>query len=134
MTAATQPVLMLKDASDNESAGGKALNLGKLIRAGFNVPDDRTIDGVDQTELLLGKSPKGRKSFLYNRNAIRRGKWKYLRARHRIPGYAVDRQRKEVEELYDLDADIGERVNLAAKHPEKVAELKALMQTITEQI
>ena len=42
-------------------------------------------------------------------------------------GYARDRKRKQVEELYDLEADLGETTNLAAKHPEKVAELKKLM-------
>ncbi len=31
---------------------------------------------------------------------------------------------QKVEELYDLEADLGERTNLAAKFPEKVSELK----------
>lgn len=35
-----------------------------------------------------------------------------------------------MEELYDLEADLGERTNLAAKFPDKVSELNALMQTI----
>ena len=100
--------------------------------AGYNVPADRTIDGVDQTELLLGKSGKGRDTFLYGRNAIRRGKWKYLKAEHRVPGYARDRNREKVEELYDLESDIGETASLAAKHPEKVTELKAVMKAIVE--
>jgi len=101
--------------------------------AGFDVPDDRTIDGVDQTQLLLGKSEaRGRDNFLYRNNAVRQGKWKYLKAKHDIYGYARDKERKEVEELYDLDADIGERNNLAAKHPEKVKELKKLMETLAK--
>ena len=98
--------------------------------AGYNVPTDRTIDGVDQTALLLGRSSKGRESFLYGGNALRQGKWKYLKAKHRVPGYARDTRRQEVEELYDLESDIGETTNLAAKHPKKVAELKALMASI----
>jgi len=101
--------------------------------AGFKVPHDRTIDGVDQTELLLGKSKEGaRDNFLYLNNAVRQGKWKYLRAEHKIPGYARDRERKQVEELYDLTADIGERNNLTAKYPEKVSELKRLMETLAK--
>jgi len=44
-----------------------------------------------------------------------------------VYGYARDTQRKEVEELYDLEADIGETKNLAEKHPEIVSELKQLM-------
>ncbi len=102
--------------------------------AGFNVSDDRTIDGVDQTELLLGKSNEGpRDNFLYLNNAVRQGKWKYLRAEHKIPGYAQDRDREQVEELYDLAADVGERNNLAAKYPEKVSELKRLMETLAQE-
>ena len=98
--------------------------------AGYKVPADRAIDGVDQTALLLGKSSKGRDTFLYGGNAVRQGKWKYLKAKHRVPGYARDAKREEVEELYDLESDIGETTNLAAKHPKKVAELKALMEAI----
>ncbi len=99
--------------------------------AGFKVPDDRTIDGVDQTDLLLGRSMQGaRDNFLYLDNAVRQGKWKYLRAVHKVPGYAQDRDRKQVEELYDLEADLGERNNLADKYPQKVAEMKKLMETL----
>jgi arylsulfatase A-like enzyme len=102
--------------------------------AGFKVPEDRTIDGVDQTNLLLGKSEQGaRDNFLYLDNAVRQGKWKYLRAKHKVFGYARDRERKLVEELYDLETDIGERNNLAARHPEKVTELKRLMKTLAKE-
>jgi arylsulfatase A-like enzyme len=101
--------------------------------AGYKVPGDRVIDGVDQLDLLLGKNPKGnRETFVYRNNGIRRGKWKYLKAKHNVYGYARDTKRKEVEELYDLEADIGETKNLAAKHPKIVAELKQLMAKITE--
>jgi len=96
--------------------------------AGFSVPDDRVIDGVDQSELLFGKSKEGsRDTFFYQGNGVRRGKWKYLRAKHDVPGYAQDKKREKVEELYDLDSDIGETTNLAEKYPRKVAQLKALM-------
>lgn len=99
--------------------------------AGFKVPDDRVIDGVDQAQLLLGKNSQGaRQTFLYRNNGIRRGKWKYLKSRHNVYGYARDRKREEVEELYDLDADIGETKNLAADNPELIAELKQLMEKI----
>ena len=35
-----------------------------------------------------------------------------------------------MEELYDLENDLGETKNLAAQFPEKAAKLKALMQSI----
>lgn len=101
--------------------------------AGYKVPGDRVIDGVDQTDLLLGKSEKGaRDSFFYQGNGVRKGKWKFLKAKHSVPGYARDLKRKEMIELYDLDADIGETKNLAEKHPEKVKELQALLEEIRQ--
>ncbi|MHC5056437.1 MAG: sulfatase-like hydrolase/transferase [Planctomycetota bacterium] len=99
--------------------------------AGFEVPGDRVIDGVDQTDLLLGRSEEGaRDTYFYQGNGVRKGRWKYLKATHGVPGYAQDREREKVEELYDLDADIGEMTNLAGRYPEKVAELKALTEAI----
>ena len=44
----------------------------------------------------------------------------------------LDLQREEVEELYDLESDIGETTNLAEKHPDKVAELRRLLKEIGE--
>jgi arylsulfatase A-like enzyme len=98
--------------------------------AGFEVPKDRKIDGVNQTDLLLGRSETGgRDTFYYQGNGVRKGKWKYLAAKHKVPGYAQVK-REEVVELYDLSADIGETKNLAAKHHEKVKELEKLLESI----
>ena len=49
-----------------------------------------------------------------------------------MPGYAQDREREQVEELYDLTADIGEQNNLADEYPERVAELKKLMEALAK--
>lgn len=97
---------------------------------GFQAPDDRLIDGIDQTELLLGKSDAGRQHFYFDRAGVREGRWKYLKPDAHFFGYAVEDDRRKVEELYDLEADLGERKNLAAEMPEKVAQLRALMNAI----
>ena len=47
-----------------------------------------------------------------------------------LPETPGQNDRAKVEELYDLEADVGERTNLAAKHPQKVAELRELMRSI----
>jgi len=94
---------------------------------GFEMPKDRRIDGMDQTDLILGKRQTGREFFYFNKAGVRKGKWKYLKPDAHFHGYAVDDTRKKVDELFDLEADLGERTNLAAKHPEIVAELKQLM-------
>ncbi len=108
---------------------------------GFEVPKDRPIDGVDQTDLLLGKDADGNRNTFYytsqaNRkkntfavNGIRVGKWKYLKAEHVIGDYAQDKDREQVEELYDLEADLSETTNLASKHPEIVKQLREQMDT-----
>ena len=99
--------------------------------AGFPVPSDRLIDGVDQTPLLLGETQTGaRDTFFYQGNGVRKGQWKYLVARHQVPNYARDLERAEVEELYDLASDVGETTNLAEKYPEKVRELRRLLDEI----
>ena len=100
--------------------------------AGYDVPSDRIIDGVDQTALLTGKSESGaRETFYYfcggSMHGVRKGKWKLL-----IPGrkycyrYVKDRGTGGLE-LYDLEADVGEKTNLADKHPDVVAELQKLV-------
>lgn len=97
----------------------------------FPLPKDRIIDGVDQTRLLFGESETGaRNTFYYQGNGIRKGKWKYLKAEHQVPGYAKDASRELVEELYNLESDPSESKNLASEHPETVQQLKLLLQAI----
>ena len=97
---------------------------------GFKSPNDRRVDGIDQTDLLLGKRETGREHFYYRDAGVRQGKWKYLKPNAFFHGYAQEDDRKKVDELYDLDADLGETKNLAEKYPEKIAVLKALMKKI----
>jgi arylsulfatase A-like enzyme len=98
--------------------------------AGFKVPTDRKVDGIDQTDLLFGKREEGRRYYYFNRAGIRNGQWKYIKANAHFYGYAIEDARALSDELYDLSADLGERNNLALIYPEKVAELKQLMTTI----
>ena len=83
---------------------------------GFTVPKDRHIDGIDQTGLLLGKRETGREFFYFNKAGVQRASGNTF-APTRFHGYAVEDDRPKVEELYDLEADLGERNNLAGKHP-----------------
>jgi arylsulfatase A-like enzyme len=93
------------------------------------VPSDRIIDGVDQRDLLNGKSDRGsRDTFRYydgnELQAIRIGDWKL-----RLPGLKnlrkwpeLDRGTQETE-LYNVVTDISESHNVAADQPERVKEL-----------
>jgi arylsulfatase A len=55
------------------------------------------------------------------KQAIRQGKWKAVRLN-------VLNKAKTVTELYNLDEDVSETTNLAAKYPEKVKEMQLLME------
>jgi len=85
------------------------------------------IGGIDQTDLLLGESEAGRDYFYFDRAGVRQGKWKYLKPDAYFAKYAIEDDRPNAAELYDLEADLGEQTNLAEKHPEIVKELEALM-------
>jgi len=99
--------------------------------AGYKAPTDRIIDGVDQSELLLGKSETGSREvyhyFCQNElQAVRKGNWKLHLPNHKVfYNYIKDRGSGEVE-LYDVKSDDGETKNLAKEKPEIVAELMNL--------
>ena len=92
--------------------------------AGGKVPEDRVIDGRDVGDLFLGKpgakTPHDR--FFYhqadNLRAVRSGPWKLFRN----------------GSLYNLDKDLGEKKNVAAKHPELVKRLTAYMNKFEQDI
>ncbi|MEM7395694.1 MAG: hypothetical protein AAF492_25465, partial [Verrucomicrobiota bacterium] len=50
----------------------------------------------------------------YEVDGIRRGRWKLVKGRRGI-------------ELYDLEADLGEKKNIARQHPQIVEELRSLL-------
>jgi len=99
--------------------------------AGYKVPEDRIIDGVNQTALLLGDSEQGARDhhYYFCRNelhGVRKGRWKLLLAnRKNYYGYVKDTGSNQIE-LYDLKTDIGEKRNVAGRHPEVVEELLEL--------
>ncbi len=96
--------------------------------AGYRVPTDRIIDGVNQTSLLQGKSKEGaRDNYFYfsqfELHGVREGKWKLLLGdRQKHYGYVDDKGSGKIE-LYDLNSDIGETKDLASQHPEIVERL-----------
>ena len=100
--------------------------------AGTEAPRDRVIDGKDVWPLLSGTA--GAKSphdvFYYYRasqlRAVRSGKWKLHLAVNTSAARPEARARFENLQLYDLENDAVEALNLAADHPEVVARLTAL--------
>jgi arylsulfatase A-like enzyme len=96
----------------------------KLI--GVQPPTDRVLDGRDITPLMFDpKAGPVRDVHLYfNGNsklaAIRQGDWKL----HLIPP-AVKKDEVAAPSLFNLADDPGEKTDLAARHPDVVARLRA---------
>lgn len=98
--------------------------------ASAEVPSDRIIDGNDISPLMFGD--EGSKTpheafFYYKQNsleAVRAGKWKLH----------VRKGEDELQELYDLDADVGETVNLFDEHPDVVSSLIARIEECRQDI
>jgi hypothetical protein len=88
--------------------------------AGGNLPNTK-LDGLDLSPLLLGKESefRARDAFYYYRGfeleAVRAGPWKLHLSRG---------------QLYRLDTDIGEQIDLAASHPDQVKHLQGLAQAM----
>ncbi|MEM9018191.1 MAG: sulfatase [Verrucomicrobiota bacterium] len=107
---------------------GSTLDLMKTFAtmAGVESPSGRKMDSYDLSPVLRGEGSGPRDEFHYwtraELHAIRSGKWKlHLKQREQVNyGRAVE---LEAPELYDLVADISEAHDVAADHPEVVAEL-----------
>jgi len=91
------------------------------------------LDGISFTPTLLGKKQEAR-PFLYRESpgyggqqCVRVGDWKALR-RNLNPGPNAKDQKPGEIELYDLATDPGEKDDVAGKHAEVVAKLRAVME------
>ena len=88
---------------------------------GAELPDDRTIDGHDIRPLIRAEehAASAHDAFFYYKRAsieaVRSGRWKLH----------IRKDDDEIQELYDLSADIGEANNLYAEYPDLVAELQS---------
>ncbi|RMF43132.1 MAG: arylsulfatase [Planctomycetota bacterium] len=109
-----------------------AASLAALV--GASVPADQCIDSRNQIDALLGKDPVGRPHLIHEaRNlALRQGHWKYIppgQIRDGLgPWTTVSISRPGA--LYDLNQAIDERVDVAAEHPQILAQMQELHQRI----
>jgi arylsulfatase A-like enzyme len=114
--------------------------------AGTEAPKDRVIDGKDIWPLMAGqagaKTPH--EAFFYHTSqgqlaAVRSGKWKLhlrppRRRRRRKKGEPAPKPQPPTPQLYDLAADVGEKTNVADKHPEIVQRLTGLLRRFDEEL
>jgi arylsulfatase len=111
--------------------------------AGAQPPADRTLDGLDVSAFLTGKTEKSpRTDFAFycytHLQAVREGKWKLVLPRPARPRWCGWSARMvdavETLSLYDLDADIEEKHNVADQHPDVVARLMKLVEAKREEL
>ena len=106
--------------------------------AGAKMPDDRKIDGADLWPQLSGaKDAKpAHETFYYYRGlrleAVRHGDWKLQIARPNRGNNA--NAEPFAAKLYNLKDDIGEANDVAAKHPDIVAELRGLIDAMDQDL
>ena len=95
--------------------------------AGAEVPSDRKMDGYDLSPVLTKKTASPRKDFYYwafaELHAYRNQKYKiHIKQREAI-NYGGSTIVLERPELYDLNADISEKYNIAETFPDVVSDL-----------
>lgn len=92
-------------------------------------PVSDVVDGISFLPTLMGRaSAQGQHEYLYwefieqgGKQAVRKGDWKAVRLN-------LNKDNDPPIELYNLAEDLGERRNLADEYPERVNEMKKLME------
>jgi arylsulfatase A-like enzyme len=113
-----------------------------LAAAGVAAKPAWRLDGLDLIPFVQGKVAKAPHDSLYWRQgyqmAIRSGAWKLVRYDRTVDnaGATSNPRLTEVtpDRLYNLNLDRGEKNDLAASHPEKVAELLRAWQSWDAQL
>ena len=91
-----------------------------LALAGVSLPEGHPLDGVDLRPVLFAQRRLALRTLFWHYNeqaAVRDGAWKLVRDVGKQPGTA----------LYDLAHDLGERHNLADRHPARVQAMLAAL-------
>jgi arylsulfatase A-like enzyme len=94
-------------------------------------------DSLDTMAAFLGSSKTGRDVLVEQAGglSLRQGQWKYIEPSNRprmSKNTNTELGNDTVAQLYDLSKDPGEKQNLAAAHPEKVAEMSTILKTIRD--
>jgi arylsulfatase A-like enzyme len=140
-TIAWWPGKIAPNTSADAVAGTIDLLPTTVALAGGALPEKPVIDGRDISPLLLGKtktSPREAHFYFlkYQVQAVRQGPWKLaLSPQNESMSQGIEPDAKTTApRLYNLDAEIGEKTNVADAHPEIVAKLTALAEKMSGEI
>ena len=102
---------------------------------GQKLANDDAPDSIDVMDAMLGKTEKGRDHLIEHARTLSliKGNWKIIEPRTGAKKNAntnTELGGEPKSALYDLDNDLGEKNNIADKHPEIVKEMTALLNKI----
>jgi len=104
---------------------------------GQEVPTGSCPDSMNELNTLLGKSNKDREYVIeHSANgtlSIIKGEWKYIEPSNgprMNKNTNIELGNNPQPQLYNLKDDLGERNNIAEKHPDKVTELSSLLEKV----
>lgn len=108
-------------------------SMAQLLNQKLEVKD--APDSYPLLSTLIGKDKIGRDHIIAHNQglAIIKGGWKYIepsKGKSYNKNTNTETGNSTVAQLYNLDKDQGEKINLAEKHPEKVKSLKDLLHQI----
>nr|MBP6785745.1 sulfatase-like hydrolase/transferase [Verrucomicrobiales bacterium] len=121
------PGRIMEGSTSDAVVGAVDLYPTILEAVGAKRPSGQVLDGVSLLPVLEQKGALKREAYftwfphLIPAVSVRAGDWKLIRR------WESHRDYPELRELYQLEDDPGETINLAVKMPEKVAELDALI-------
>jgi len=100
-----------------------------------NLKQGQAFDSFNMLNQLLGKSKENRPYLIEDAYgiAIIKDSWKYIKPNNRssyLKETETELGNNPQPQLYDLRTDEEEKINIAAKHPEKVKELAALLDEV----
>ena len=108
--------------------------------AGAEIPSDRVIDGKDIWPVLTKNAKSPHEVFFYYRDnnlqAVRSGEWKlHLALVHGAKGNNKGKGTSAAKPaLFNLEADIGEKNNVYADHPEVAERLRSYVKEFEEEL
>jgi arylsulfatase A-like enzyme len=102
---------------------------------GATRPPNVTLDSVDLSAALTGKSKVGRDHLVLQASSLslREGNWKYIppsKGPARVPNVGTETGNSPDPQLYDLGSDPGELRNLAGQDPDRVRRMAARLEAI----
>jgi len=100
------------------------------------------MDGQDLSGLISGKNRTGRETMIEESEtlALRKGNWKYIRPfnKEKYPSWIektknIDDGLSDAPQLYNLENDPFERLNIAESNMDRVQEMESLIVAIEKQ-